>query len=104
MRGGAAFSWSAPAISSAWPRLSSMQGPAISASGRRLPKRTAPAATGGLGGTAVGAVIDTSPKPADHERRHVFGQHAGAVPGILTTETASSELIRKVAAELTGAN
>src|SRR6266478_8818935 len=92
-----AISLSAPAVSSAWSRLSSTQGPAISASGRRLPKRTAPAATVGLGGTAVGAVIDTSPKPADHERRHGCGQHAGAVPGILTTATAASVLIRKVA-------
>src|SRR6266478_3912503 len=80
-----AISLSAPAISSAWPRLSSTQGPAISASGRRLPKRTAPTATIALDGTAVGAVIDTSPEPADHERMRVRGQHADAVPGPLTT-------------------
>src|SRR5450631_4384478 len=41
----AAISLSAAAISRAWPRLSSAHGPAISANGRSLPKRTAPAAT-----------------------------------------------------------
>src|SRR5258706_3038402 len=101
MARGPALSLSATAISSAWPRLSSMQGPAISASGRRLPKRTAPAATIGLGGTAVGAVIDTSPKPADHERMQVRGQHADAVSSPLTSATADLTLIRKAATELT---
>jgi hypothetical protein len=74
-----------------------MQGPAINASGRRLPKRTAPAATIGLGGTAVGAVIDTSPEPADHERMQVRGQHADAAPGTLATATAAAVFIQKVA-------
>src|SRR6185312_6815560 len=44
-----AISFSAAAISSACARLSIWQGPAISASGRVLPKRTAPMLTIGFG-------------------------------------------------------
>src|SRR5262249_614610 len=52
-----AISLSAAAISSAWSRLSSAQGPAISASGSALPKRVAPTATTALGAGSTAMFI-----------------------------------------------
>ena len=51
------ISFSASAVSSACARLSSAQGPAISASGKSLPKRAAPTATTGLGVGFMAAVM-----------------------------------------------
>src|SRR3977135_826658 len=64
MPAAAAISLSAIAVSSAWLRLSSAQGPAMTASGRALPKCTFPTATIGLAG---GSTFDIQPtmKPAD---------------------------------------
>ena len=58
----AAISFSAAATSSAWARLSSWHGPAITPSGRSAPKRTAPAPapTSTIGLSAIAA----APRPA----------------------------------------
>src|SRR5664280_1979867 len=68
----AVISLSAAAISSACARLSSAQGPAISASGSVLPKRTAPIETVALGFWLVSKTI--GPRGRDHEAAKPPGQ------------------------------
>src|SRR5262249_2362362 len=58
---GPAIFLSAEAISSAWSRLSSAHGPAISASGSPLPKRVLPMATIGLGAGSTFIAGDHAP-------------------------------------------
>src|SRR5215467_1156194 len=70
----AAISLSAPAISRACARLSSAHGPAIRASGRRLPKRTAPTATSELAAGATAIVTVSSPLA------HIPGPDPGSTP------------------------
>src|SRR5580704_9749441 len=66
----AAISLSAAAMSKAWARLSSTHGPAISASGRLLPKRTFPTATTAFGSAFFGVIA------GDHEGHAGSGQPA----------------------------
>src|ERR1700722_12171054 len=66
----AVSSLSAPAISNAWPRLSSTHGPAMSASGNSLPKRALPTATTTLGFTSISVLA------GDHEGGSEPGQRA----------------------------
>src|SRR5215469_1264619 len=61
------MSFSAEAISSAWARLSSAHGPAISANGRSLPKRALPTAT-------TGDLLGVASIAADHGGRGPPGQ------------------------------
>src|SRR6516164_214347 len=63
------MSLSAQAISKAWSRLSSAQGPAISASGSLLPNRMPPTATTGLGAGSQQTFM-----AADHATRPPSGQ------------------------------
>src|SRR5579862_1648098 len=60
----AAISISEPAISKACARLSSAHGPAISANGSLLPKRTLPTATMGFGLTVMGVLAGNHEGPA----------------------------------------
>src|ERR1700722_1011426 len=64
----AAISFSAPAMSNACARLSSAHGPAISANGSLLPKRTLPTVTIGLGLVVISVLA------GDHHRRAASGQ------------------------------
>ncbi len=80
----AAISFSAEAISSACARLSSWHGPAISASGNALPKRTFPTLTIGLGAD-IGPTLRNAKPPVNSAKRETTpGRCGGGNPGPLS--------------------
>ena len=79
-----AISFSADAISSACARLSSAHGPAISASGSALPKRTLPIATTELGRTWSDHACPHAGGQLDRRRETAPGRCGGGNPGPLS--------------------